>query len=76
VPTLRISTLRKFDKLLKRRFKNTFTCSSKSTYSFRGDINEQSQEESSESDEEVLSKVDDVLSSNNDYLDELHRVEE
>ena len=60
---LRISNLRKFDKFLRkhRRFKGgtTFTCSSRSTYSFNNDINEMLDEEDSNYDEEdLVSRLD------------------
>ena len=54
---MRISTLRKFDKFMKKCRGKTFTCSSKSTYSIKGDINELSEEDSDGADE-LLSKVD------------------
>ena len=60
VQQLRISTLRKFDKFLKkhRRKGGTYTCSSISTYSFNNDINELVNEDDSEREEDLVSRVD------------------
>ena len=69
---LRISTLRKFDKIFMKKCrgkKNTFTCSSKSTYSISVGVDEKLDEEDADSEvddeeeedadeEELLSKVD------------------
>ena len=54
---LRISNLRKFDKFSRKhrqRKGTTFTCSSRSTYSFNNDINE----EDEEPEDDVVSRVD------------------
>lgn len=57
---LRISNLRKFDKFLrKHRRMGTFTCSSRSCYSFNNDINEIEGEEDSEAcEDDIASRLD------------------
>ena len=56
---LRISNLRKFDKFLrKHRRKGTLTCSSRSTFSFNNDINERLDEEDSEIEDDLASRLD------------------
>ena len=47
---LKISTLRKFDKFMRKYRRGTFTCSSKSCYSFNKDIDEMSEEQDQDSD--------------------------
>ena len=48
---LKISTLRKFDKFMRKYRRGTFTCSSKSTYSFNKDIDEMSEEQDQDSEQ-------------------------
>ena len=69
---LRISNLRKFDKFLRkhrRKGGTTFTCSSRSTYSFNNDINEMLDEEDSEREDDLVSCLD---IEEEDHLGEAH----